>query len=178
MRQILKAKDINFRFADVSDAEFILSLRTDNHYNQHLSHVDSSVEKQKDWLKKYKERENKGEEFYFIIQRNVDNEPIGTVRLYDFIKDENSFCWGSWILNENKPPKAAVQSAILIYEYAFYNLDFNRSHFDVRKENTGVINFHLRFGAKQIGNTENDFLFHFYKSDYEIKRPNYLVDFM
>jgi len=178
MKKILQAKDINFRFAEISDAEFILSLRVDTRYNQHLSQVDSSIAEQIKWLEKYKVRENKGEEFYFIIQRNMDNKPIGTVRLYDFIKNESSFCWGSWILNENKPPKAAVQSAVLIYEYAFYKLGFNRSHFDVRKENTGVINFHLRFGAKQIGSTEDDILFYFYKSEYEINRPNYLLDFM
>jgi len=172
----MKAKDINFRFSEVSDAEFILSLRTDTRYNQHLSQVDSSVEKQMEWLKKYKEKE--GKEYYFIIQRNSDNKPIGTIRIYDFLKEESSFCWGSWILNEDKPPKAAVQSAILIYEYAFYELGFNRSHFNVRKDNTGVINFHLRFGAKQIGSTDNDIFFHFYKSEYEVNRPNYLLDFM
>ncbi|MCJ2367251.1 GNAT family N-acetyltransferase, partial [Aeromonas dhakensis] len=73
-----KAKTISVRLIDVGDAEFILSLRTDGRLNRHLSQTSSSLEQQRDWIKNYKERESQGDEYYFIIYRNDNNEAVGT----------------------------------------------------------------------------------------------------
>lgn len=96
---ILESKNIRVRYVEESDADFILSLRLDNRYNTFLSTVTPDVEAQREWILKYKNDEEKGKQFYFIIER-VDGTPCGTVRVYDIRKD--SFCWGSWILNEKK----------------------------------------------------------------------------
>lgn len=157
---------IFFRLVEIGDANFILSLRSDPRYNKHLSITDHNVENQKKWIKLYKERELKKEEYYFIVHRNSDSLPIGTVRLYDFINEKKSFCWGSWILNENKTMYAALECAILIYDFAFLELDFSRCHMDIRKENFKVIEFHKKFGVKIIGETKQDLLGHYYKEDY------------
>ena len=157
---------IKFRLADVSDSDFIHSLRMNESYNKHLSIVDADAEKQKQWLMAYKEREKNGEEYYFIIERKSDSLPIGTVRIYDFISEENSFCWGSWILNENKTRYAALECALLIYDYCFLELGFKRCHMDIRKENIKVIDFHKRFGVKIIGETDADLLGHYFSEDY------------
>lgn len=166
----LKSKTIYFRLAEVSDAEFILSLRTNNHFNRYLSRVDNDVDKQKEWLIDYKKREELGKEYYFIIQRNSDSIPIGTVRVYDFIREENSFCWGSWILNENKTRYAALECALLIYDFAFIELGFKRCHMDIRKQNIKVIEYHKRLGVKIIDETEEDLLGHYFVEDYLKKR--------
>lgn len=100
------------RYVEESDAEFILSLRLDNRYNNFLSRVDASLDGQKSWIRKYKDDEREEKQFYFIIERN-DGIPCGTVRIYDLKKD--SFCWGSWILNEDKTRYAALESAMLVY---------------------------------------------------------------
>ena len=89
----LIGKNINLRFVEITDASFIVSLRSDLRYNKYLSFVDDDVKKQEDWILKYKEREANKQEYYFIIQLNKDNTQIGTVRVYDFISGENSFCW-------------------------------------------------------------------------------------
>jgi RimJ/RimL family protein N-acetyltransferase len=162
----LFSNTITLRFVELSDAEFIHSLRTDEKYNKHLSLVDNNVLKQKEWLRKYKEREKLSKEYYFIILRKLDQLPIGTVRVYDFIEEENSFCWGSWILNENKTRYAALECALLIYDFAFIKLRFNRCHMDIRKQNTKVIKFHERFGVKIVGETELDLLGHYFLADY------------
>lgn len=148
---ILKSKTIQIRFVEESDAEFILELRLDKKYNQFLSSVNSDVQAQKDWIKKYKNDELKRTQFYFIIERN-DGTPCGTVRIYDLQKD--SFCWGSWILNENKTRYAALESAFLVYQFGFDELGFVKSHFDVRKGNERVISFHEKMGAKKVGEDE------------------------
>ena len=145
---ILKSKTIQIRFVEVSDAEFILNIRLDPKYNQFLSVVNPDIRLQKEWIRKYKTDEIEKTQFYFIIERG-DGVPCGTVRLYDFRND--SFCWGSWILNENKTRYAALESAFLVYQFGFDELGFNQSHFDVRKGNEKVVSFHKKMGAKKTG---------------------------
>jgi len=162
----LKSKTIHFRLAELTDAPFINSLRIDEKYNKHLSLVDDDVLKQESWLAEYKKREALKQEYYYIIQRNSDSLPIGTVRIYDFIEEDKSFCWGSWILNENKTKYSALECAVLIYDFAFFELCYDRCHMDIRKQNTKVIEFHKKFGVKIIGETEADLLGHYFVADY------------
>lgn len=54
---ILKSKTIKLRFVNENDASFILSLRTNNTYNQYLSPVKNDIHQQKKWIKQYKKRE-------------------------------------------------------------------------------------------------------------------------
>ena len=164
IREHLVAKSIFLRLAMPEDAAFIHSLRVNEHYNQFLSSVMGGEVAQRAWLEKYKEREKSGLEYYFVICRKDDGSSIGTVRLYDFIDANQSFCWGSWILNAHKTASAALESALLVYKLAFLDLGFERSHFDVRKGNRKVIDFHRKFGAVEVGQTEEDFLFNYEKS--------------
>lgn len=152
----LQSKTVKLRLIEENDATFVLKLRLDEKYNQFLSSVTPSVEAQKEWIKKYQNDEREGSQYYFIIERN-DGTPCGTVRVYDLTED--SFCWGSWILNEEKTKYAALESAFLVYKFAFEHLGFKKSHFDVRKENTRVISFHEKMGAFKIGETDLDFIF-------------------
>ncbi|HCG8278609.1 TPA: GNAT family N-acetyltransferase [Vibrio parahaemolyticus] len=150
----LESKTIRIRFVEVSDAEFILSLRTDDKYNKYLSKVESDVEQQKAWIESYKRLEKEGKEYYFIIER-IDGAPCGTVRVYDIKPD--SFCWGSWILNESKTKYAALESAFLVYDFGFSVLGFNQSHFDVMKENKKVVSFHEKMGAVKVGESDDSY---------------------
>lgn len=147
----LRSKNIRMRLVEESDADFILSLRLDSRYNSFLSAVNPDLEAQIEWIKKYKNEESSGKQYYFVIER-LDGERCGTVRIYDFRED--SFCWGSWILNENKTRYAALESAFLVYEYGFNRLGFEKSHFEVMKGNKGVVKFHLRMGAVKVSEDE------------------------
>lgn len=170
----LEGKDLQFRYVMESDAEFILGLRTDENYNTHLSSITNDIKKQVAWITDYKEREFYGDEYYFIIEKKDNNERVGTVRIYDFDFTNNSFCWGSWILNEKKPKLAALESAIMIYDFCFNNLRFDRCHMDIRKGNFHVQKFHKRFGVKIIGETELDILGHYFKDDYLRLRQDFI----
>jgi RimJ/RimL family protein N-acetyltransferase len=163
-------KHISFRLANVSDAEFILNLRLNAQKNRYLSPVNNSLDSQKAWLKSYKKRERAGNEFYYIIQ-DRDNDNLGVVRIYDFKND--SFCWGSWILCDHAPSYAAIESALLIYEIAFYELGFSNSHFDVRKDNNRVLNFHKKFGASPIRDDGLNCYLTISKKTYEKTRQRY-----
>jgi RimJ/RimL family protein N-acetyltransferase len=155
----LIGRSVKIRLVEIEDAEFITSLRINPKYNAHLSSVDSSVEKQQEWIKCYKLDELDGKQYYFIIE-TLSGLKCGTVRLYDFVDD--SFCWGSWILNEDKTRFSALESAFLVYKFAFETLGFKKSHFDVRKENIKVIGFHEKMGAIKRSEDEQNIYYDIY----------------
>jgi len=148
-------KTLSFRNATVFDAAFILSLRTDVEKSRYLSAVSGDLEEQQTWLESYAHAQDQA---YFIIEFN--NTQIGTVRLYD--PQGESFCWGSWILHSSRPSHAALESALMVYAYAVDHLGFTSAHFDVRKGNERVWQFHERFGAHRISESSLDF---FYRID-------------
>ena len=158
------------RTVEVEDVEFIYSMRQNEQKTKYLSKVTGSIESQKEWIKSYKLKEEQREEFYFVLE-SKKKEKLGLVRLYDFRKD--SFCWGSWLIKDNAPKTTAIESALQVYEFGFYTLGFDKSHFDVRKGNDKVIAFHKRFGAKIIKKDDINYYFNFEKSDYEIIKEKY-----
>ncbi|RRS06915.1 N-acetyltransferase [Pseudoalteromonas sp. J010] len=161
---MLISKTIQMRLITEDDAEFITELRSDGKYNTYLSKSDTSVEAQKEWIRAYKLKEVNKEQFYFIIER-LDGTKCGTVRIYDI--KEDSFCWGSWILNHNKTRYAAIESALLVYQFGFEFLGFAKSHFDVMKGNEKVVNFHKKFGAVVIDEDEDNLYFNISKDAVE-----------
>ena len=167
---IIYGKNINMRTVTTEDAEFIYNMRQNQNKTKYLSKVTGTVESQKEWIKNYKQREEEKKEFYFVIE-SKDKRKLGLVRMYDF--QDNSFCWGSWLIKEDAPKSTAIESALQIYEFGFYSLGFEKSHFDVRKENDKVIAFHQRFGAKIIDEDKLNYFFNFEKSDYEITKEKY-----
>lgn len=152
----LESKSVRLRYVEIEDAEFIIKLRLDEKYNAFISNTSSDVSAQREWIRKYKTDEKVGTQFYFIIER-LDGTPCGTVRIYDLRED--SFCWGSWILNEEKTRFAALESAFLVYRFGFEELKLGKSHFDVRKKNTKVISFHEKLGAVKTGEDDIDCFF-------------------
>ena len=147
----IRGKTVVLRNAVISDAAFILSLRTDPQKSKHLSKVSDDLNEQVAWLVSYERRET---EAYFIIE-SVDGIPLGTVRIYDALGD--SFCWGSWILLEHAPASTAIESALVVYAYAIDSLGFQRAHFQVQKGNERVWKFHERFGAERVAENEEQY---------------------
>ena len=150
--QKIIGKNVVFRDANKDDAEFILQLRTDPVKGKYLSHTSSALNVQVAWLEKY---ENDNTQVYFIIE-DKNGERFGTIRLYD--KNEDSFCWGSWILREGRPSGFAMESALMVYYFAL-SIGFNKSHFEVRKNNESVWQFHERFGAVRVAETDEDYTY-------------------
>ena len=145
-------KTLTFRNADMEDAAFILLLRNDSEKSRYLGPVSAAVADQQAWLKHYAGADDQA---YFIIE--YQGESIGTVRLYD--PQGDSFCWGSWILKNTRPNHAAMESALMVYAYAIDHLGFKSAHFDVRKGNERVWQFHERFGAHRTAENEVDYFY-------------------
>jgi len=167
MKPYVRGKTIFLREVTIDDAEFIIKLRTDPEKNKHLSVTTSDVDKQKSFITNYLRSET---DYYFIIS-DWDRRPLGTIRIYDIHDD--SFCWGSWILSKDAPAKAAIESALLIYDFAFFSLHYTKSHFDVRKENQRVVDFHKRFGACIVSEDHQNFFFEYTPDTYLTVREKY-----
>ena len=160
------------RLIEPADAAYVHGLRVDPAYNRHLSQVRGTVQDQRHWIESYKSREAAGLEFYYIIERK-DGVPCGVVRLYDITAD--SFTWGSWILDANKPPKAALESAVVIYRIAFDVLNLNSAHFDVRRDNENTLAFHKRFGATETHQTETDTFFSYPRTRHQADHEGHMA---
>lgn len=167
---LINGKNINLRTVNIDDASFIYNMRQNQFKTKYLSRVVGTLENQKEWIVNYKQRELKQQEFYFVIESKSD-EKLGLVRIYDL--QDKSFCWGSWLIKDDAPTSTAIESVLQIYEFGFYNLGFEKSHFDVRKGNDKVLSFHQRFGAKIVDENELDYFFNFEKNDYEIIKKRY-----
>lgn len=154
------------------DAQYVHGLRSDPAYNRHLSEIRGTVEDQRRWIEDYKAREAEGREFYYVIERK-DGVRCGLVRLYDIRED--SFTWGSWILDANKPPKAALESAVLSFQVGFEMLARSRALVDVRVQNDRAIALYRRLGMTEMYRTELDIYFEYMKARYEADRPGYLA---
>ena len=160
----LKGKTLIFRDVEVHDAEFILSLRNDIKKGRFLSHTPSSIGDQVIWIENYANNDGGA---YFIIE-NLEGLALGTVRIYDAQGD--SFCWGSWILKDNVPISTAIESALIVYSYAFDVLGFTKAHLDMRKGNVSARKFHEFFGAWCVGETALDYLYEYNIEKFAVMR--------
>jgi RimJ/RimL family protein N-acetyltransferase len=168
-----QTKHLYLRLVNENDAEFILSLRLNPNLNQYLSVVSEDLAQQIAWINQYKQREAQGVDYYFVV---VDKRlgDLGVVRVYDIDYATCSFTWGSWILKEGRPKYAALETAILVYEFAFNELGMLIAKFDVRNQNSKVINFHQRFGCSLLKSSLTDTFFELTKVMYiQLKYHNY-----
>lgn len=153
-----KLYSISAREVSLSDASYILKLRLDDSYNKYISKVSDEVSAQENYIRKYLESNiRRRESFYFILTNTATEKPCGTVRIYNFRDD--TFEWGSWILDDNKTRYAAMETAVLIYEFAFNTLGFSKSEFEVNRNNEKVLSYHQKSGAKIIGEDDVNYYF-------------------
>ncbi len=145
-------KNIYLRAATGADAAFVFDMRSNEAKSRYLNKIEGTVADQQAWLEK--SYADPGQ-FYFVIS-SIADEPLGLVRLYD--QQGDSFCWGSWLIKPGAPSMTAIESALLVYQYALAQ-GFTKSHFDVRIGNDSVIHFHQKFGAVETGRTDKDIFF-------------------
>jgi len=167
----LSGPHLQLRLITPEDAAYVHGLRTHPVYARHLSPVQGTAEDQRRWIEAYKAREAAGQEAYYIITR-LDGTRCGTVRLYDIEADR--FTWGSWILDAGKPPKAALESAVLSFGAGFALPGRETALVDVRIGNTHAEAFYRRLGMTETHRTGQDIYFEYSKSHYDADRQGYL----
>ena len=166
----IEGLNLALRLIRPGDAGYVHGLRTNPIYNKHLSAVTGTVADQRDWIERYKFRESALTELYYLIER-LDGSACGTVRLYDI--EDSQFTWGSWILDRNKPEKAAYESAILSFGIGFDHLGMKKALIDVRIANRHAETFYRRFGMTETHRTDSDIFFTFSRTQFELQKAKY-----
>lgn len=151
---ILHKGEVLLRTVEASDAEFILKLRTNIDLNRFLSSVDDSIANQVNWINNYKNREESGEEYYFIIEDN-DGNKYGTLRAYDI--NEKECMWGSYVLLPERPNNFSYMSASLLFDFLFESLKMEKITMEVFKKNACSIHVCMKMGFKKYDENENKF---------------------
>lgn len=163
--------NLSLRLIQLEDAEYVHALRTDTTYNRYLSEVHGTPEDQLRWIEDYKAREAALRELYYVIERK-DGTRCGVVRLYDIESD--CFTWGSWILDHNKTPKAALESAMLSFGIGFDGLERSMAHIYVRIGNEKAHSFYVRFGMTEVRRDDQDINFAYPRDRFAADRAAYL----
>lgn len=160
---IIKGKNIILRTVELEDAEFIYKLRRNPKRSKYMNKISSNIEKQIEWIKKYKMREKNDEEYYFVIE-SLKKEKLGLIRMYDFkeVNNKKVFSIGSWIFKENVNIMMIFESLLRIYEFGFHKKNFELVYFNVKKDNIKVFNhYKKKLKANLIKEDENYFYFSF-----------------
>lgn len=137
------------RFVNEEDAEFIIKLRTDPKLGKLIHDTSSSLEKQLEWIRNYKIRERKGEDYYFIFFK--DNRPVGLNRMYCI--HGTTFTTGSWVFSPETSFDSCVAASIMVRELAFeqMGMELEDGWDGVHVDNHKVIKFNKMIGLKETG---------------------------
>ena len=161
---------IKARFVDVSDVDFVLSLRSDKELTKYIHQINNDRDAQIAWIKGYKEREREGKEYYFIFSK--DGVEYGLERIYDVTND--SYTHGSFLFKPNAPIGMSSLCDIITREVGFDVLGIPRNLFDVRKENKNVLHYHKTFNPTFLYETELDYFFELSKENFDKNKQKYL----
>lgn len=161
---------ISARLADISDSEFILSLRLNEKIGEYIHATSTNVEDQIKWMQEYKKREKRGEDYYFVFSSK--GIPFGVSRISD-IKG-NRATGGSWICKPGTPVEHSIASMLIAKDIMFEHLGIDYDDFSVRKVNRQVQKVHQRFGAKLTHEIGPDLFYTQAKSDYLKNRDRFV----
>lgn len=151
-----------FRLVEIEDAEFILSLRSNEKLSRHINPTSNDLEDQVNWLKEYKIREKEGKDFYIICLTEDKKTKLGLNRMYN-ITDDN-FEFGSWLYSPDAGPNVAILGELFTKALAFEKLNFKICKMEAKKKNTRVVWYAKSYNPKFTGEDE---LNHYFESDYE-----------
>ena len=158
----LRGACVTLRTALEEDAEFMLELRMDPRNGRFLSPTHPDPEQQRAWIR----GRLAAEDDYACVIEDAAGQRIGTIALYHINRGAGTCEWGRWILAPGAPALAALESAMLIYRFAFFDLGLKRAEFGVMGENTRVISFHRGMGARPVAETDVGVHFHFLPEDF------------
>lgn len=154
-----------YRLVTIDDAEFILNLRNHPTHAMHLSATSNQLEDQVEWIKRYKEREKQGIEFYIISIDAATNKKLGLNRVYNF--NGNEYEIGSWLYEPGLEISASIIGDIVARNFAFDVLNFAACVFSVRKANKSVLRYHKGFKPEITKEDEKDVYFRLTVEDFK-----------
>jgi len=167
---------LHFRLVNEDDAGFIYQLRSNETLSKYIHDIKGDVNNQREWIKKYKQREEDGTDYYFIFFKN--EKPVGLNRIYSI--HDKTYTSGSWVMAPGSSIDAVMAIPIIIREIAFDTLgmDFEDNFDACHVDNKKVIKFNLKFGCKiykHFQDVKGEYVaMSLTKEDFEFNKPNLL----
>ncbi len=161
-----------FMLVEEHDAEFIFKLRTNPKLSRFIHKVSNNVNDQVRWIRDYKVRELKGDEFYFLSIDSESGRRQGLNRIYNF--RDNSYELGSWLYSPDNDISKSILGDIAVKEIAFDFLRFEICTFEVRKGNKSVLRYHQSYLPEFAGEDEENYYFRLDKNNFNKHKYKYL----
>lgn len=142
--ETINGKYTSLRSVTPEDAEFVIRIRNDKTRNQYLHETSTDIKKQIEWISS---QNRKRGDYYFIISNQCSS--IALASIYDIDEHNRTAEFGRWISEGNAIEN--VETVILIFDFAFHNLQLDKIYMLTMVENKKVRNFWKTFGAKIEG---------------------------
>ena len=117
---------LTVRLVNEGDVDYILSLRTNKFLTRFIHQTDDDRDAQIEWIRRYKQREAEGREYYFIYLLN--GNPIGVNRIYNIFEYYGTI--GSWICNPGNEAELSLKTYILMFDMMFEHIKLDITLFD------------------------------------------------
>ncbi len=140
------------RPVEVSDAEFIVDLRSNPQLNAFIHETSPRVEDQVTWMECYFERSG---DWYFTVVDQLSGLREGVISIYNHDPEQGTAEWGRWIMRPGS--LASLESALLMYRTAFEALGLRETYSRTIVDNKSVISFHDSCGAPRYSVLTNHF---------------------
>lgn len=147
---ILETEDTRFRPVTVDDAEFIVHLRNQKHAQGTIHDTSLDVEKQRQWIKNYLDREN---EYYWIME-DINGNPFGTNSFYHYDAENGQIEQGRWVQVAGSDSVVSMSREIVLKDFAFYVLHVSKVVGDVVSTNKQVVKYNRFIGARETERTK------------------------
>lgn len=140
---IIEGIGVNFRSVTEDDAEFTYYLRQDKERTKYVHSVTGTIEDQKNWIRRQREREG---DYYFLVE-DKNGTPIGTVGYYDLegVNGET----GRLVMKGNSAQNC--DAIMLIRKFAFEIMGADHIRCTAVKGNKPVVGQLKRLGGVQVG---------------------------
>ena len=157
-------KTVNLREVQESDSAFILRLRTTGRGSRFLHQTENSLEKQVQYIRRYLSLPN---EWYFIVE-DKEGHPLGTVGIYDLQEDSVSI--GHWVMDESATLPQSIEGDLLVKDFAFRVLGFDKIRCDTLLSNRDVIRFNSIWHMTIVGRNDELVFYELSKEEYKKHR--------
>ena len=136
---VIEGRYVDLRSATEVDAEFTLAVRQDPEFNKYLPRVNNTLEQQKAWIKKQREKEGD----YFFVVWDKGGERLGTISIYDIQGDQAEA--GRLTMRGNA--LQSVEAQLLSFYFGFNDLGLKEIVSYIYAENARALRFTQQFGG-------------------------------
>ncbi len=159
---------LHFRLVEIDDAGFIVSLRNHEKLSKYINKTSTEIEEQVNWLREYKIREQRGDDFYVLCLKEDRQTKLGLVRIYNIKADE--FEIGSWVFSPEAGANVAILGDLFTFSLAYEKLFLKTCKIAVRKRNKRVLWYTRSFNPTPTAEDESSYYFELYYENFSKQR--------